>query len=76
MENLKKILVITLLILLCSICISSCKEETPYSEGMHWDYSIHCENGFVYKTSNRQYNGTILVLNSDGTPLKCGEKIY
>ena len=21
----------------------------PYEEGMHWSYSIKCENGFVYK---------------------------
>jgi hypothetical protein len=46
-----------------------------YSEGMHWDYNIHCENGFVYKTLNNR-KGTIQVLNSDGTPLHCGSKIY
>lgn len=49
--------------------------KEPYEEGMHWSYSINCENGFVYKTlGNRR--GTIQVLNSDGTPLKCGNKIY
>jgi hypothetical protein len=47
----------------------------PYEPGSHWDYSIECENGFVYKSlSNRR--GTIQILNSDGTPLKCGEKIH
>ena len=50
-------------------------KQDPYEVGSHWDYSIQCENGFVYKSlsSNR---GTIQVLNSDGTPLKCGNKIY
>ena len=49
--------------------------KDPYEEGSHWDYSIECENGFVYKSLD-QRRGTIQVLNSDGTPLKCGEKIY
>lgn len=48
-------------------------KKDPYEEGMHFNYSIHCENGFVYKTLNR---GTIQIFNSDGTPLKCGEKIH
>lgn len=47
--------------------------RNPYEEGIHLNYSIRCENGFVYMELNR---GTIQVLNSDGTPLKCGEKIY
>jgi hypothetical protein len=47
----------------------------PYEEGMHFDYSIKCENGFVYKSMSGN-RGTIQVLNSDGTPLKCGHKIY
>jgi len=50
------------------------QSKDPYEEGAHWDYSIECENGFVYKSLGRR--GTIQVLNSDGTPLKCGEKIY
>lgn len=50
-------------------------QKDPYEEGMHFDYSIECENGFVYKSMGR-YRGTIQVLNSDGTPLKCGDKIY
>ncbi len=47
----------------------------PYEEGMHMNYSIECENGFVYKTLDHR-RGTIQIFNSDGTPLKCGEKIY
>jgi len=48
-------------------------KKDPYEIGMHWDYNIVCENGFIFK-QNRY--GIIQVLNSDGTPLKCGEKIY
>jgi hypothetical protein len=50
-------------------------QKDPYEEGSHWNYSIECENGFVYKSLD-QRRGTIQVLNSDGTPLKCGDKIY
>ena len=50
-------------------------KKDPYEEGTHWNYSISCENGFVYKVLD-QRRGTIQVLNSDGTPLRCGEKIY
>ena len=50
-------------------------KKDPYEEGAHWDYSIECENGFVYKSLDHR-RGTIQVLNSDGTPLRCGEKIY
>lgn len=48
-------------------------KKDPYQEGSHWDYAIICENGFVYKRKNRS---TYQVFNSDGTPLKCGKKIY
>ena len=49
--------------------------KDPYEEGVHMDYFIECENGFVYKSLDNQ-RGTIQILNSDGTVLKCGEKIY
>ena len=48
-------------------------QKEPYDVGMHWDYNIICENGFIYK---QMRHGTILILNSDGTPLVCGKKIY
>lgn len=49
----------------------------PYQEGTHLDYYIQCENGFVYKIQGSTISKhSIQVLNSDGTPLKCGEKIY
>jgi hypothetical protein len=60
------------LLFLMAYCES---KRDPYEEGMHWNYSIECENGFVYKSLEHR-KGTIQVLNSDGTPLRCGEKIY
>jgi hypothetical protein len=60
------------LLILAGYCES---RKDPYEPGMHLDYSIECENGFVYKSLDHR-RGTIQVLNSDGTPLKCGEKIY
>lgn len=48
-------------------------KKDPYEIGGHMDYVIICENGFVYKETN---HSTIQVFNSDGTPLKCGHKIY
>ena len=50
-------------------------KKDPYEVGTHWDYSIECENGFVYKTLSHR-RGSIQIFNSDGTPLKCGHKIY
>lgn len=47
-------------------------KKDPYEEGAHWDYSIVCENGFVYKSIHK---GIFQVFNSDGTPLRCGNKI-
>jgi hypothetical protein len=41
-----------------------------YSEGMHFGYHIRCENGFVYKCDRYK---AIQIMNSDGTPLKCGK---
>jgi hypothetical protein len=72
----KTLLGITLLAFTLIIIGGYCEsQKDPYEEGMHFDYSIECENGFVYKSLDRR-RGTIQVLNSDGTPLKCGEKIY
>ena len=72
----KKLLGFTVLAFLLLILGFYCESKLdPYEEGMHMDYNIICENGFVYKSfGNRR--GTIQVLNSDGTPLKCGNKIY
>jgi len=57
---------------LLSYCES---KKDPYEIGIHLDYTIRCENGFIYKQLNR-CNGVIQIFNSDGTPLRCGEKIY
>lgn len=72
-----KTLIFIILLAISLVSIGLYHESTldPYEEGMHWSYSICCENGFVYKTLD-QHRGTILVLNSDGTPLKCGKKRY
>jgi len=64
-----------LMVIPFSIAIQCERGKDPYEEGMHFDYSIKCENGFVYKSLGA-HRGTIQVLNSDGTPLKCGQKIY
>jgi hypothetical protein len=48
-------------------------QKDPYEIGSHWDYRIDCENGFVYKYHR---GATMQVFNSDGTPLRCGKKIY
>jgi len=62
-------------ILLLFLAFKCEQGKDPYEPGMHFSYSIECENGFVYKVLEHR-KGTIQVLNSDGTPLKCGEKIY
>tara|TARA_R110000868_G_scaffold195851_1_gene441590 strand:+ start:3657 stop:3872 length:216 start_codon:yes stop_codon:yes gene_type:complete len=67
------LLLILLLTVLTFLGIYSESKKEPYDVGIHWDYSIICENGFIYK---QMRHGTIQILNSDGTPLVCGEKIY
>lgn len=47
-------------------------QQDPYAEGMHWDYSIRCEDGFLWKVLGNG-RGTIPVLHSDGTHMRCGE---
>lgn len=70
----RNVLLFILFIFTLTFCGLWCEsKKDPYEVGSHWDYSIVCENGFVYK---RIRHGTIQVLNSDGTPLKCGKKIY
>jgi hypothetical protein len=70
----KEIIIICLIFLGISILIQHCEsKKDPYEVGSHWDYSIECENGFVYKIKNR---AAMQVFNSDGTPLRCGKKIY
>lgn len=69
------LLIIGIPVFLFYLAVKCEQSKDPYEEGMHFDYSIECENGFVYKSLD-QRRGTIQVLNSDGTPLKCGEKIY
>lgn len=70
----KEFIIIFLIFISLSIGCQYCEsKKDPYEVGSHWDYSIVCENGFIYKIKDRT---AIQVLNSDGTPLRCGHKIY
>lgn len=72
MEKIKQLFLIFIVI----FSVTSCDENSdPYEEGMHWDYSIICEGGFKYKRLGDR-GGVIQLLNSDGTPLRCGKKRY
>ncbi len=63
----------TFFTLIIAFFLFSCETANPLDEGVHWNYTIQCENGFKYKIlSNRQ--GVIQLLNSDGTPMKCETK--
>jgi hypothetical protein len=73
MEAVKNIVGLILFIVVIFSIALSCEPEDPYEQGMHWDYHIECENGFVYKVKNR---AAMQIFNSDGTPLRCGQKIY
>jgi hypothetical protein len=42
-------------------------------------YTIACENGImceIYGSSSSSFRGVVQIFNSDGTPLKCGDKQY
>jgi hypothetical protein len=64
------VLFASFLLFLAAYCES---KKDPYEEGSHMDYTIICENGFVYKEKHR---AILQVFNTDGTPLRCGHKIY
>jgi hypothetical protein len=66
---------IFIIIVFIAIFVQNCDRKDPYSIGMHWDYSIVCENGYIYKILGNK-RGIIQILNSDGSPLKCNQKIY
>lgn len=72
----RSLLLLFLFAMLGIFLIEYCESKrAPDELGMHANYSVICENGFKYKVlSNRQ--GTILMLNSDGTPVKCDQKQY
>lgn len=70
----KELIIIFLIFMAIGIGCQHCdSKRDPYEVGSHWDYSIECENGFVYKIKHR---AAMQVFNSDGTPLRCGKKIY
>ena len=64
----KKQIILTTAIVFVGL-LTSC-HDNPNDEGMHWNYSIICENGFKYKVLD-QRRGVIQLLNQDGTPMKC-----
>lgn len=70
----KELILFSVLIIGSLVLMEHCESKRdPYEIGTHSNYHIHCENGFVYK---QKRNATMQVFNSDGTPLKCGSKIY
>jgi hypothetical protein len=48
-------------------------KDGKYDEGPHKHYSIECVNGFKVKMENRT---STQILNTDGTPSRCGTKTY
>ena len=69
------VLVMAIFLVIAHYAESMDRKKDPYEIGNHMYYSIVCENGFIYKVlSNRR--GVIQILNSDGTPLRCGEEKY
>lgn len=73
----KQTIYIILFALLIAFLIYHERTIDPYQEGTHLDYYIQCENGFVYKIQGSVISKyPMQIFNSDGTPLKCGEKIY
>ena len=64
----------TTTILLIFILSVGCNDN-PDSIGSHWDYSIFCEGGYKYKSFGK-HKGTIQMLNSDGSKLKCNQTRY
>lgn len=72
----KTFIILIAITILFFIVMAKCEsKKDPYEEGMHFDYTIICEGGFKYKCLD-QRRGTIQLLNSDGTPLKCNQKRY
>lgn len=69
-------LALLLFVFLALFLMEYCESKRDPDEiGMHANYSVICENGFKYKVlGNRR--GTIQMLNSDGTPVKCDQKQY
>lgn len=70
-------ILILILLLFCMFGIGLyCEsQQKPDALGSHFDYSVICENGIKYKVlSNRR--GVIMLLNSDGTPVKCNKDQY
>ena len=67
----KAFLAVVVIMILGIICLPAfINRNDPYAQGMHFDYSIICENGFKYKVLD-QRRGVIPLLNKDGSRMKC-----
>jgi hypothetical protein len=69
-----------LIVFVIFVMIVKSFDTNPYSEGTHYRYYITCENGVVIqnwttKNAHVRYRRDT-IKNSDGTLLRCGEKIY
>jgi hypothetical protein len=75
-KDLSPLIYLFLFMVISVFLMSYCEnKKDPYEPGMHMNYNIECENGYSYKVLGRN-RGVIQILNSDGTPLRCGQKIY
>jgi hypothetical protein len=69
-------LLITMFIMAMIIAIScqECDRRNPYSLGSHWNYSIECRDGMLYRYESRGHSGFVTpCLHSNGKQMKCGE---
>lgn len=71
MKTLLGIFLVAIIVLLTFSYLET--KRNPYEVGTHLEYDVKSINGFIYISADRGY---IQVLNSDGTPLKKGHKIY
>jgi hypothetical protein len=75
-KDMLKVLGFISLPILLFIGMGYCESKRdPYEIGTHLDYTIQCDNGFVYKILDNR-RGVIQILNSDGKPLRCNQKRY
>ena len=62
----KSLLFFTLLLIVLTFLGMYCEsQKEPYDIGIHWDYSILCENGFIYKPQCYDLiNGSIVTIET------------
>lgn len=52
-----------------AIVCSKYDKENPYTVGMHWNYRVECESGYLYKVVRGQ--GVFPIKDSLNNQLKC-----